>query len=67
LSSIRKLWQLAIYPAFLLAVAGCGGINASKSVSPLDVLPFLLKANPVTTPSDGVLPAEQPVKQVVQI
>ena len=28
-------------------VAGCGGINASKSVSPLDfILPGLLKATP---------------------
>jgi len=38
---------LALFSALLLLAAGCGGINASKSISPLDFfLPGLLKADP---------------------
>jgi hypothetical protein len=37
-----------------MATAGCGGINASKSVSPLDfILPGLIK----TAPQPGAPPA----------
>jgi hypothetical protein len=66
-SSIGKLLRLAVCPALVLAAAGCAGINASKSVSPMDALPFLLKANPAPAQPDRILPAEQPVKQVAQI
>jgi hypothetical protein len=38
--------------ALLTLTAGCGGVNASKSVSPLDfILPGLLKVQP-RPPSD---------------
>jgi hypothetical protein len=38
---VRLNWKslrLAIFPALLMALTGCSGINASKSVSPLDFL-----------------------------
>jgi len=65
---------LAILPALLLLVAGCGGINVSKSVSPLDfILPGLLKADPPPThpdqPADQPdrnLPTKDPVKLIAQ-
>jgi hypothetical protein len=57
--------------ALLLLVAGCGGINASKSVSPLDFfLPGLLKADPPPThpdPDQLINPAVKPVILVAQI
>jgi hypothetical protein len=53
--------------ALLLLVAGCSGINASKSVSPLDfILPGLLQADPPPSNPDRVLPAEEPLKQIAQ-
>jgi hypothetical protein len=61
-----KKLRLALYPALLLLGAGCGGINASKSVSPLDFfLPGLLQADPPATQPDRVRPADEPV-QVAQ-
>jgi hypothetical protein len=52
----------------LLLVAGCSGINASKSVSPLDFfLPGLLKADPPPTNPGQPMPAADPVKQVAKI
>jgi hypothetical protein len=45
--SKRKLVQLAGCAILTIATAGCGGINASKSVSPLDfILPGLIKTAP---------------------
>jgi len=39
-----KFLRLVLLAALPLAVAGCGGINASKTVSPLDFfLPGLIK------------------------
>jgi hypothetical protein len=69
-SSNGKLLRSASFLALLLLVAGCGGINASKSVSPLDFfLPGLIKADPppVAPDSDQLTPAVIPVKQVAQI
>jgi hypothetical protein len=41
------LRRLAIIPAILLLGAGCGGINASRSVSPLSFfLPGLVQSEP---------------------
>jgi hypothetical protein len=61
---------MILFPALLLAVAGCGGINASKSVSPLDfLLPgagSFLKADPSPIPNQPA-PVTEPVKQVAQI
>ncbi len=45
----RKKWRSALrfLPLLLLATAGCSGINATKSVSPLDfILPGLMKVEP---------------------
>jgi hypothetical protein len=54
---------LAIAAAGLLLGAGCSGINASKSISPLDfLLPGILKADPPKVQPDGQPPAEQPVE-----
>jgi hypothetical protein len=42
-----KVLRLAALPALLLFVAGCGGFQASQSVSPATfLLPGLLKADP---------------------
>jgi len=60
--------RLAFFPALLMFAAGCGGINASKSVSPLDFLmPGLLRAEP-GAPSNSVPtgPLTAPVRQVAQ-
>ena len=44
--------------ALLTLTAGCGGVNASKSVSPLDfILPGLLKVQP-RPPSEQIPPLE---------
>jgi hypothetical protein len=60
------LLRWAFLPALWLA-AGCSGINASKSVSPLDFLvPGLLQADPAPAPPGGVPPAVQPVTQLAQ-
>jgi hypothetical protein len=65
--SIGKLLCLAILPALLLFVAGCGGINVSKTVTPLDfLLPGLLKADPPPTHPDRDLPTDPPVTLIAQ-
>jgi hypothetical protein len=52
----------------LLLVAGCSGINASKSFSPLDFfLPGLIKADPPPMHPDQPVPAVEPVKQLAKI
>jgi len=64
--SIGKSLRLGLFPALLL-VAGCGGISASRSVSPLDFfLPGLLQADPPALPSDRELPVQQPATLVAQ-
>jgi len=67
-SSNGKLLRILSYLAMLLLVAGCSGINASKSVSPLDFfLPGLLKADPPPSNPGQPMPAAEPVKQVAKI
>jgi len=64
--SIGKLLWLALFPALLLT-AGCGGINASKSVSPLDFfLPGFLKADPQPAQPDQDFPDQAPVTLVAK-
>jgi len=67
---VRLRWkklQFAICAILLVLAAGCSGINASKSVSPLDfLLPGLLKADPSPAHPDPAAPADEPVKQVAQ-
>ena len=60
---IRLCLALALVPLFC---AGCGGITATRSVSPLDFfIPggFLLRADPPAT-NEMVLPSQQPQKQL---
>ena len=62
-----KVLRLAAIPALALAVAGCGGITASKSISPASfLLPGLLKADPPPANSQGTLPTTEPVVEVAQ-
>jgi hypothetical protein len=42
-----KILSLATFVALAMVVDGCGGISASRTVSPLDfLLPGLMKASP---------------------
>jgi hypothetical protein len=42
-----KILSLATFVALAMSVAGCGGLSASKSVSPIDFfMPGLMKAAP---------------------
>jgi hypothetical protein len=57
-------WLLVL--AALLSGAGCGGISATKTVTPLDFfIPggLLLESKPVQTPTNGVAPKPQPDQQ----
>jgi hypothetical protein len=70
-SSNGKLLRSASFLVLLLLAAGCGGINMSKSVSPLDfLLPgagSFLKADPSPTHPDQPTPAQQPVTETAKI
>ena len=47
-------------------VTGCGGISASKSVSPLDFfLPGLMKADPPSRPSPEPVPLLAPEVTII--
>jgi len=52
--------------ALLLLSAGCSGINASKSVSPMDILPALLQADPPPAQPDRVPSAGEAVQQIAK-
>jgi hypothetical protein len=61
---VRIRWKFSLLAAFAslpLLVAGCGGISASRSVSPLDfLLPGVggfIKAGSVSTNAPGAFPA----------
>jgi hypothetical protein len=65
-NSNGKCLRYLIYPAIALLVAGCGGIHASKSVSPLDfILPGLMQSDPPPLIPDPVHPGAEPVQQQV--
>lgn len=62
-----KYLRFAMLPVIIL-LAGCGGLNASRSVSPASFfLPGLLKAEPQKIQPDGSVPARDSVKQVAQL
>ena len=53
--------------AITLLCAGCGGINASHSVSPLDfLLPGILKTDPEPAPADMIVPQMAQIQQVAK-
>ena len=57
-----KWFQAAGLIAILALGAGCGGLHASKSVSPASFLiPGLLK-NDAPVPQDSILPATPPAE-----
>jgi len=63
----RKQAGLLLALALLLPCAGCGGISASRGISPLDfILPggFILQADPPASPTNNVVPPTQPYRQV---
>ncbi len=62
----RKLVQAVGCAILAVATAGCGGINASKSVSPLDfILPGLIQTRP--TPMTPPANATNTVALVAQV
>jgi len=59
---------LAACLILLVAAAGCSGINASKSVSPLDfILPGLMQADPLPASPDRPRPAEPVAEPNTQV
>jgi len=53
---------LALLATFSLMAAGCGGISASKTISPLDfLLPGIIKADPTPAPHNPVAPVTNTV------
>jgi hypothetical protein len=66
-----KILRLVLIAALWLPVMGCGGITATKSISPLDFfmpgIRGLLQADPPPVCPDHDLPVEDPVMQLAQI
>jgi hypothetical protein len=59
--------RLLLALAVILPCAGCGGITASRGVSPLDFLipgGFLLQNDPQTSPTNNLVPPTQPYRQI---
>jgi hypothetical protein len=62
----RNLVRWAAGAMLVLGTAGCGGINASRSVSPLDfILPGLIKTTPSPAEPSGT--ATNSVRLVAQV
>jgi hypothetical protein len=56
-----------ILPAVLLFAAGCGGLSATKSISPASfLLPGLIKATPQPSHPEGTLPAVETGTEIAQ-
>jgi hypothetical protein len=65
---ILKYTHFIIMLAALFIGAGCGGISASRSVSPLDfLLPGILKVEPKQTPTDPTVPQPNQPQQVALV
>jgi hypothetical protein len=63
-----KVLRLGLVSAMLLMVAGCGGIRASKSISPATfLLPGLLEADPPPVDPNHYLPAEEPTRELARL
>lgn len=61
----RKLAQLVGVAILAVGTAGCGGINAGKSVSPLDfILPGLIQTGPPPANPPATTNSVQVVAQV---
>jgi hypothetical protein len=62
-----KFLRLTFLPVLLLLVAGCGGLTATKSISPASfLLPGLLQADPTPAHPESTLPAVEPGVEVAQ-
>jgi hypothetical protein len=62
-----KILRLTSLPVLLLFLTGCGGLTASKSISPASFfLPGILKADPPPADPDSPLPAVEPGIEVAQ-
>jgi hypothetical protein len=62
-----KILRLSVLPALLLFVAGCGGISATKSISPASFLiPGFIKATPRPAYPESTLPTVEPGTEVAQ-
>jgi hypothetical protein len=64
-----KIARLAAVPALVLLGGGCGGINASQSISPASFfLPGLLQTDPPPAQSqpNRTFPFEEPEKQIAR-
>jgi hypothetical protein len=60
--------RLGLFVTMLFLVAGCGGIRASKSISPATfLLPGLLEADPPPVDPNHYLPEEEPVKELARL
>jgi hypothetical protein len=65
--SLKQIWLMVLALAALLPGAGCGGINATKSVSPLDFLipgGLLFQPDLRETPTNGVAAPKQSNQQL---
>jgi hypothetical protein len=59
--------RLAVLPALLVLAAGCGGITATKSISPATfLLPGLLQADPPADHPDRELPKDADATQMAR-
>ncbi|MGA2867238.1 MAG: hypothetical protein ABSF95_22395 [Verrucomicrobiota bacterium] len=62
-----KILRLALIPALALLGAGCGGLQASHSISPATfLLPGLMQADPPAAQPDQARPAAEPCRELAQ-
>jgi len=67
----KRFWP-ALLPALAFVLAGCGGVTMNKTISPIDILPYLIQADPPSTnrfvspPLSEKLIAKSDVNQTAQ-
>ncbi|HLH57021.1 MAG TPA: hypothetical protein VKY92_25805 [Verrucomicrobiae bacterium] len=62
-----KVLGLTILPVLLLSATGCGGLSATKSISPASfLLPGLIQATPPPAHPESTLPQAEPGTEVAQ-